>query len=103
MASPIMTDEQLAEKYGRRKEGVSLFEPCEYGYGCPKGHRGTQICWSEFNEHIWCYKCEIDYPSSECPIKQPSWMTKEQFREFVDKLPFKSKVLRGIDRSLEGT
>jgi len=102
MASPTLTDEQLAEKYGRRVAGaVSLFEPFEWGYRCPIGHRGESITWSEFKEHIWCYRCELDYPSETCPMQRPSWMQPKQFKEFIARLPFKPKVLPGVDHYLE--
>lgn len=102
MASPTLTDEDLTRLYGgRNTEGISLFEPYEFGYRCPKGHRGTNITWSEFKGHIWCYRCEVDYPSSGCPMQRPSWMTPQQFKEFVAKLPFKPKILSGVDHCLE--
>ena len=101
MASPTLTDKQLAEQFGRRPQGIPLFEPYEYGYRCPKGHRGGNITWSEFREHIWCYKCKLDYPSKDCPIQRPSWMKPKEFKEFVDGLPFKAKILRGVDRYIE--
>ena len=97
MSSPTLTDEQLAEQFGRRPHGIPLFEPYEYGYRCPKGHRGVDISWSEFKEHIWCHKCGLDYPTKDCPIKRLSWMKLKDFREFVNKLPFEAKVLQGID------
>ena len=102
MASPTMTDEELAEKYGRRRTGaVSLFEPYEWGYRCPARHRGENITWSEFNEHIWCKKCELDYPSADCPMQRPSWMDPDEFKSFVTRLPFKPTVLPGVDHYLE--
>jgi len=101
MASPTLSDRQLAQKYGRRPEGVALFEPMEYGYRCPEGHCGAAIYWSEFKEHIWCYECKLDYPTETCLIQRPSWMSIKDFRDFLDKLPFKPKVLAGVDRSLE--
>ena len=102
MSSPTMTDEEIAEKYGRRETGaVSLFSPSEQGYRCPQRHRGDYITWSEFNEHIWCYKCELDYPSKDCPMQRPSWMEPKEFKEFIARLPFRPKVLPGVDKSLE--
>ncbi|GAH45748.1 unnamed protein product [marine sediment metagenome] len=102
MAEPTLTDEQLAEKYGRRPVGaVSLFAPFEWGYRCPAGHRGENITWSEFKEHIWCKKCELDYPVADCPMQRPSWMDPTEFKAFVARLPFKPKILPGVDHSLE--
>ncbi len=102
MSSPTLTDRQIAKKYGRRTPGaVSLFEPYEWGYGCPRGHRGELITWSEFNEHIWCHRCQLDYPSADCPMQRPGWMDPKEFQEFVSRLPFTPKVLSGVDRYLE--
>jgi len=102
MASPTLTDQELAEKYDRRGTGaVSLFEPYEWGFQCPKGHRGEAITWSEFNEHIWCKKCELDYPSADCPMQRPRWMNPDEFKAFVARLPFKPKILPGVDRHPE--
>ena len=54
------TDKQLAKKYGRRKTMCATIDhPPEFGYRCPMGH--SNLDWSEFNDHIWCYECEKDY------------------------------------------
>lgn len=103
MASPTMTDHQLAEKHGRRLTdagGVSLFTPNEWGYRCPQGHRNNLIVWSKFNGHVWCHRCQMDYPMETCPIQRPIWMNPGQFRSFLRRLPFKPKVLPGVDNSL---
>lgn len=101
MASPTMTDEELAQRFGRRGPGSTVFDACEWGYQCPKGHRGMSITWSEFKVHIWCHRCRLDYPSKDCPMQRPSWMSPSRFRQFISQLPFRPKVLRGVDRSLE--
>lgn len=105
MSSPTMSDEQLSEKYGRRPHPllmVPVFEPQEFGYRCPKGHGGDYLTWSEFNDHIWCYKCQMDYHyAHECTIQRPSWMTVKQFEEFLSTLPEKPKILDGVDRWVE--
>ena len=99
MSSITMTDDQLAGKYGRRevKAGmVILNEPSEEGYQCPQGHKMGEITWSEFKEHLWCYVCQIDYPSKDCPMQRPCWETPKQFKEFLTRLPFKPHILRGV-------
>ncbi|KKN86951.1 hypothetical protein LCGC14_0262200 [marine sediment metagenome] len=102
MASPTLTDKQLTERYGKRAPGaVSLFAPYEWGYRCPKGHRGENITWSEFKQHIWCYKCQLDYPSMDCTMQRPSWMEPDEFKSFVAKLPFKPRILPGVDHYIE--
>ncbi len=101
MASPTLSDIELAKQFGRRSQGQPLFEPCEWGYRCPNGHRGQHTTWSEFNKHIWCHKCNLEFPSETCPMQRPSWMTPQQFKEMVSKLPFKPKVLRGVDHCLD--
>ncbi len=100
MGSPTLADEQLAEKYGRRdlpKGAVPFDQPQELGYVCPKGHKGDYLTWSEFNEHIWCYKCENDYHYAEdCKLKRICWMDDKQWSDFLGSLPAKPKVIRGI-------
>lgn len=36
-----------------------LLNPKEFGITCSKCG-GTNIEWSEYERHIWCYDCEID-------------------------------------------
>ncbi len=99
MASPTMTDEQIAAKYGRRetKPGmVILNEPSEEGYQCPFGHKMGDITWSEFNDHIWCFKCQLDIPSEHCPMQRPCWETPKQFKDFVARLPFTPAIMPGV-------
>lgn len=99
MGSLTMTDEQIAKKFGRRdlpRGAVILNEPSEEGYQCPKGHKMGEITWSEFNEHIWCYVCQVDYPSKDCPMKRPCWETPKQFKEFIGRLPFIPEIIKGV-------
>lgn len=89
------TDEQLKEKYGLRHGGKSctpLFEPQEYGYRCPKGH--SNITWSEFKDHIWCYKCEIDYHYAiDCVLIKDEYNPKD--------LPQQPRIIEGISNYTE--
>ena len=99
MASPTMTDEQIANKYGRRKTRPGLIilnEPSEEGYQCPKEHKMNEITWSEFNEHIWCYVCKIDYPSKDCLMQRLCGETPKQFKTFISGLPFKPQIIKGV-------
>jgi len=100
MSSPTLTDKQLKETYGLRfpegTQGIVMFDkPFELGFSCPKGHRGVDITWSEFNEHIWCYKCNLDYPSFFCPIKRPCWMNKKMWDDMYGSHPNKFNIQKG--------
>lgn len=99
MASLTLTDGELTIQYGRRDlpKGTIIFdEPSELGYQCPEGHKMGQLIWSEFNDHLWCYVCKLDYPSAECPMQRPCWETPKQFKEFISRLPFKPKIIKGV-------
>ncbi len=98
MSSPTLTDKQLEMEYGRRQSGVQpLDEPQELGYICPKGHSGDYLYWSEFKEHIWCYKCKVDcHYAADCQLRRMCWMTDEQWRDFLKRLPMKPKIIGGI-------
>lgn len=37
-----------------------LLPPAVFEITCEKCD-GTNLCWSEFKSHIWCYDCEIDF------------------------------------------
>ena len=100
MSSPTLTDGQLTKEYGRRDlpEGAVPFDqPQELGYICPKGHGGDYLTWSEFKEHIWCYKCQRDYHyAADCQLRRLCWMNDRQWRDFLKRLPMKPKILDGI-------
>jgi len=97
VSSLTLTDEQLEKEYGRRPEGQPFDGPQELGYICPKGHGGDYLTWSEFNAHIWCYKCERDYHyAADCQLKRTCWMNDEQWKDFLTRLPMKPKVIEGI-------
>ena len=60
------TDKQLKKIFGMRLSGTALFDPLELGWVCPE-NRTHRITWSEFNKHIWCHNCEMDYFTFLCP------------------------------------
>ena len=97
MSSPTLTDEQLEKEYGRRPEGQAVDYPQELGYICPKGHGGDYLTWSEFKEHIWCWECGKDYHyAADCQLKRICWMSDAMWKDFLEKLPMKPKILEGI-------
>ena len=58
------SDKELKKRYGLRNiQGIPLITPGELGYRCPKGH--ANIAFSEFVDHIWCYKCKMDFHYAE--------------------------------------
>lgn len=86
-------------QYRRLPEGIthvlSPFLPGEFGYLCPKGHGGSDIDWSEWAEHLWCYACRRDYYSHECPKQRPQWMTDKVWADHLSELPFTPIILPG--------
>ena len=102
MASPVLSDEELRKTYGERspKGAVPLFEPSEFGYRCPMGHYEDCLTWSEFNEHLWCERCNLDYPTERCPIAKPCWMNEKDWLEFIRKLPWTPIILPITDMTI---
>jgi hypothetical protein len=97
MASPRCNDQELNNKYGKRPSGVPIDLPQELGYVCPKGHGMDYLTWSEFNDHIWCYECNMDYHyAKDCRLQRMCWMTEIFFADFVKRLPIKPQILEGI-------
>lgn len=97
MSSPRLNDAELTKQFGRRDSGQPIDYPQELGYICPKGHGMDYLTWSEFNDHIWCYKCEMDYHYAlDCNLKRICWMSEEFWNDFVKRLPIKPKILEGI-------
>jgi hypothetical protein len=88
MSNDRYTDDELKEKFGMRGGGTALFGPQELGYRCPNGH--ADLTWSEFNEHIWCYKCEKDYHYADDCV-----LIKDEFNP--KGLPKQSRIIEGID------
>jgi len=59
MGNERHNDEELKEQFGMRHTGTPIISPQEIGYRCPEGH--SNITWSEFKKHIWCYTCKKDF------------------------------------------
>jgi len=65
----IYTNIELEKLFGRRPAGgTTLFEPVELGWLCPIDET-HETAWSEFNDHIWCHDCLMDYFTLLCPKK----------------------------------
>ena len=62
----IYSDKQLTDLFGNRGKGTALFEPVELGWLCPEDENHLTT-WAEWNQHIWCLDCEIDYFTLLCP------------------------------------
>lgn len=80
---------KIKKKFGVRphKGAIPIDEPMELGYRCPKGH--ANITWSEFKEHIWCYKCKKDFHyADECVMIKHRFNPKD--------LPKQPKMIYGI-------
>lgn len=54
-----------------KREWCYILHPANFDITCDKCG-GTNITWSEYKEHIWCYNCKIDTKGNEgifqCPI-----------------------------------
>jgi len=85
------TDKQLGKKYGfRLKKGeavIPIDNPAELGYRCPKGH--SNIDWSEFKKHIWCYQCKMDFYYASCVLIKCEYNPKG--------LPKRPRIITGIE------
>ena len=87
MSNDAYSDEELKKKYGMRCGGTALFAPQELGYRCRLGH--SDLTWSEFAEHVWCYECEKDYHYADDCI-----LIKDEFNPTG--LPKQPIVIKGI-------
>ncbi len=88
MSNDRYSDEQLRDGFGMRGGGAGLFAPQELGYRCPVGH--ANLTWSEFNEHIWCYKCEKDYHYAE-----DCFLIEDECNP--TSMPEQPRILKGMD------
>lgn len=87
-------DEYLMHRR-RRPEGVPIDQLGELGYLCPRLHGGPALDWSEWQEHLWCYECGIDWESSKCPKMRPAGISDDIWERMNKGLPFKPVVLPG--------
>lgn len=85
----LETEIILLRKFGLRPiNGIPIDSPMELGYRCPLGH--SNIIWSEFLEHIWCYKCEKDYHyADDCVLIEDKCNPKH--------LPKQPRIIKGIN------
>jgi len=90
----MTTDKELAVEFGMRGSGTPLFEPQEIGYRCPKGH--SNITWSEFKKHIWCYTCKKDYHSlKDCVLVE------DEHNPKYEEMEVKPIIYQGISNYTE--
>ena len=60
-------NKQAKKLCGKRGRGTPVFFPHELGYECPIcGNNSDSLEWSEYNNFLWCKKCDIDIPSCLC-------------------------------------
>ena len=71
-------NKRAEELMGLRSKGQPIDLPCELGYNCPICHNHCKQCddgeglhdetleFSEYNDFMWCPKCNIDIPSFMC-------------------------------------
>ncbi len=72
----------LMEKiYGRRTHWYAM-PPQHFDIICPKCS-GTNLAWSEFNQHIWCYNCNKDINDYISPMDGPVPIYTAQLLGFV--------------------
>ena len=87
MSNDFYTDAELEELFGKREvvKGIVLFDPIELGWVCPndKHHMTT---WSEFEGHIWCYACEMDWFTLLCNRIVNPFTTEKVVRRESNKL-----------------
>jgi hypothetical protein len=89
-------DAYLMHRRKRPTDGIAFDEPGVLGYLCPRGHGGPALTWSEWEEHIWCYDCGLDWQSSECLKMRPEWCSDEVWGLINKRLPFTPTILPGV-------
>jgi len=47
----------------KKRKWMYIQNPIIYGIRCNKCN-GTNITWSEYEHHIWCYDCQEDLPGT---------------------------------------
>lgn len=80
---------RIKKRFGMRESGyaIFLFFPQELGYRCPKGH--SNLTFSEFKEHIWCFTCKKDYHyAKDCVLIKDKFNPKN--------LPQQPRIITGI-------
>lgn len=55
-----ITEEDLLNAPKVLRTHCYVMNPALYDIACPLCHGTGKITWSEFESHIWCYKCEKD-------------------------------------------
>lgn len=51
-----------------------VYTSVDYGMRCDKC-LGTNIAWSEYEGHIWCYACKVDTVGEGWPLDLTPWET----------------------------
>jgi hypothetical protein len=70
------SDNKLTKLFKKRPHSSPLFAPMELGWVCPS-NESHLIVWSEFNQHVWCYQCGMDYFTLLCPKKRNPFTTQD--------------------------
>jgi hypothetical protein len=91
----LEADEYLMHRRKRPVGGIAIDQPGELGYLCPRLHGGPALEWSEWADHLWCYTCGVDWPSSECPKMRPAGMSDKVWELVNRHLPFTPVILPG--------
>ena len=85
MSNDFYTDIELEALFGKRVEGIPLFDAFELGWACPKNSK-HRITYSEFRDHIWCYDCKKDFFSLLCKKQMNPFTTENILKEEIELL-----------------